>query len=76
MKVFLICQQAMNMLHLMRNSDRSLTEMLKLSPLKAWLMRHGHSSVVKYAQLEISNFQAPLVFQVRRQLYSVEQNFT
>lgn len=57
-------QQAMNMLHMMRNSDRTLQEMLKLSPLKAWLVRHGHSSIVKFAQLEVSDFQAPLVFQV------------
>lgn len=55
----------MNMLHLMRNSDRTLHEVLKLSPLKAWLVRHGHSSIVKFAQLEVSDFQAPLVFQVR-----------
>lgn len=57
-------KQAMNMLHMMRNSDRTLQEMLKLSPLKAWLVRHGHSSIVKFAQLEVSDFQAPLVFQV------------
>ncbi|KAK4304263.1 hypothetical protein Pmani_023781 [Petrolisthes manimaculis] len=55
--------KAMNMLHLMRNSDRTLHEVLKLSPLKAWLVRHGHSSIVKFAQLEVSDFQAPLVFQ-------------
>ena len=55
----------MNMLHMMRNSDRTLQEMLKLSPLKAWLVRHGHSSIVKFAQLEVSDFQAPLVFQVK-----------
>ena len=54
----------MNTLHMIRNSDRTLQEMLKLSPLKAWLVRHGHSSIVKFAQLEVSDFQAPLVFQV------------
>lgn len=65
MSLFQLPLQAMNMLHMMRNSDRTLHEMLKLSPLKAWLVRHGHSSIVKFAQLEVSDFQAPLVFQVR-----------
>lgn len=60
-----ICIQAMNMLHMLRNSDHTPQEMLKLSPLKAWLVRHGHSSIAKFAQLELANYQAPLVFQVR-----------
>ncbi|MCL4149277.1 UNVERIFIED_CONTAM: hypothetical protein GTU68_065808 [Idotea baltica] len=56
--------KAMNMLHLLKNSDHSSHEMSKLSPLKAWLIRHGHTSIAKFAQLEASNFQSPLVFQV------------
>ena len=52
------------MLHLLRNSDHHSQEIIKQSPLKAWLVRHGHSSIAKFAQLEVANFQAPLVFQV------------
>ncbi|XP_066981376.1 beta carbonic anhydrase 1 [Macrobrachium rosenbergii] len=55
--------KAMNMLHMMRNSDRTSQEIIKQSPLKAWLVRHGHSSIAKYAQLEVADFQAPLIFQ-------------
>lgn len=55
--------KAMNMLHMLRNTDRTGPEHAKLSPLKAWLVRHGHSSIAKYAQLEVTNFEAPLVFQ-------------
>ncbi|KAA0191789.1 hypothetical protein HAZT_HAZT000893 [Hyalella azteca] len=54
----------MNMLHLLRNSDMSTREIVKQSPLKAWLVRHGHDSLIKYAQLELNDFKQPLVFQV------------
>ncbi|XP_027239041.1 beta carbonic anhydrase 1 isoform X2 [Penaeus vannamei] len=55
--------KAMNMLHLLRNTDRLHHEIIRLSPLKAWLVRHGSSSLAKFAQLEVANFQAPLIFQ-------------
>uniref|UniRef100_A0A2P2HYT1 Carbonic anhydrase n=1 Tax=Hirondellea gigas TaxID=1518452 RepID=A0A2P2HYT1_9CRUS len=55
--------KAMNMLHMMRNHDTSIREEVKLSPLKAWLIRHGHDTISKYAQLELTDFKAPLVFQ-------------
>ncbi|KAF2359995.1 Carbonic anhydrase [Trinorchestia longiramus] len=55
--------KAMNMLHLLRNTDISTREIVKHSPLKAWLVRHGHDTLNKFAQLELSNWQQPLVFQ-------------
>jgi len=55
--------KAMNMLHTLRDSDAFSREQAKVSPLMAWLMRHGHDSLSKFAQLEAADFQAPLVFQ-------------
>ena len=54
----------MNMLHTFRESDHTPHEITRTSPMKAWLVRHGHSSLVKYAQLEVANFKSPLIFQV------------
>ena len=53
------------MLHLLRDTDATPYEIGRTSPMKSWLVRNGHSSLVKYAQLEASNFQSPLIFQVR-----------
>ena len=35
---------------------------LEHSPLKAWLHRHGSSSLTKFEKLELHGFQTPLVF--------------
>ena len=51
------------MLHMLRNSDEALREIGKQSPLKAWLLRHGHDTLSKFAQLEMSGYKHPLVFQ-------------
>jgi len=55
--------KAMNLLHSIRNSDIMINEEIKVSPLKAWIYKHGHDTINKFAQLEVSNFQSPLVFQ-------------
>ncbi|GLG93132.1 hypothetical protein R5R35_012754 [Gryllus longicercus] len=55
--------KAMNLLHSLRCEEFSSQNNLRLSPLRGWLMNHGHMSLAKYQQLELEGFCAPLVFQ-------------
>ena len=44
------------------DANTQLNELTK-SPIKAWLVKHGMTSLEKYEELEKSNFQKPLTVQ-------------
>lgn len=39
-----------------------------MSPLRAWLCTHAHTSLEKFQQLKAADFEAPLVFQAETPL--------
>ena len=43
--------------------DGANTNELTNSPIKAWLLKHGLTSLEKYEELKKSNFQKPLTVQ-------------
>ena len=56
-------RQAMNLLYDLRDPALATPEKLHMSPLSAWVCRHGSSSLTKLMQLQVSDFKAPLVFE-------------
>ena len=52
----------MNLLYSFKKGLYSNMKTLERSPLKAWLHRHGSSSLTKFQRLETRSFQEPLVF--------------
>lgn len=55
--------QAMNLLYDLRDSSVSSLNNLRLSPLKAWLHRHGRPSLNRFEHLCESGLGHPLTFQ-------------
>lgn len=55
--------KAMNMLYDLRHSEATSLNNLRLSPMKAWLCRHGQASLKKFEYLEVKGCQQPLTFQ-------------
>ena len=55
--------QAMNLLYDLRDPAKATPEKLHMSPLSAWVCRHGSGSLTKLMQLKVSDFKAPLVFE-------------
>ncbi|CAI6355989.1 unnamed protein product [Macrosiphum euphorbiae] len=60
--------KAMNLLHLLRDTEYGSTVNRRKSPLRAWLCSHAMSSLEKYQQLQAAGFGAPLVFQAETPL--------
>ena len=56
-------RQAMNLLYDLRDPSLATPEKLHMSPLSAWVCRHGSGSLTKLMQLKVSDFKAPLVFE-------------
>lgn len=54
--------KAMNLLYSFKKGLETNMKTLEHSPLKAWLHRHGSSSLTKFEKLELHGFQTPLVF--------------
>ncbi|GAB6027748.1 hypothetical protein CHUAL_001986 [Chamberlinius hualienensis] len=55
--------KAMNMLYDLRHSESNTVNELRLSPMKAWLCRHGQASLNKFHFLEDVGCDHPLTFQ-------------
>jgi len=55
--------KAMNLLYDLRDPALATPEKLHMSPLSAWVCRHGSNSLTKLMQLEVSGFDKPLVFE-------------
>ncbi|VVC24333.1 Carbonic anhydrase [Cinara cedri] len=63
--------KAMNLLHLLRDTEFASIDNRRLSPLRSWLCTHGISSLDKYMQLEAAGFDTPLVFQAETPLRKI-----
>ncbi|KAG8269640.1 hypothetical protein J6590_103283, partial [Homalodisca vitripennis] len=55
--------KAMNLLYKLRQEEHSTKDQRRISPLKAWLCTHAHSSLEKFQQLELAGHSQPLLFQ-------------
>lgn len=53
----------MNLLYKLRKEEYSTKDQRRISPLKAWLCTHAHSSLEKFQQLELAGYNQPLIFQ-------------
>ncbi|BES97103.1 carbonic anhydrase [Nesidiocoris tenuis] len=54
--------KAMNLLYKLKDSTFSSKTNRQLSPLRAWLCNHAHTSLEKYHQLELCGTNRPLMF--------------
>ena len=52
----------MNLLYRFKKGVETNEKTLERSPLKAWLHRHGSTSLKKFEQLEKCGFKEPLTF--------------
>ncbi|XP_072376981.1 beta carbonic anhydrase 1 [Diabrotica undecimpunctata] len=55
--------KAINLLYKLQDSEFASQENRRISPLRAWLCTHAHSSLEKFQQLEVSDYSKPLIFQ-------------
>ncbi|CAG9826230.1 unnamed protein product [Diabrotica balteata] len=55
--------KAINLLYKLQDREFASQENRRISPLRAWLCTHAHSSLEKFQQLEVSDYSKPLIFQ-------------
>lgn len=55
--------KAMNLLYALRDAEMSSQKNRRLSPLRSWLCTHASSSLEKFQQLALTDYQHPLIFQ-------------
>ena len=52
----------MNMLNALTDEDFGSVDNLRRSPLRAWLSRHGQTSLNRFLELRDGDFQKPMLF--------------
>ncbi|GLV41575.1 Carbonic anhydrase beta [Carabus blaptoides fortunei] len=55
--------KAMNLLYKLQDTEFASQDNRRISPLRAWLCTHAMTSLDKFQQLRITNYQQPLIFQ-------------
>ncbi|XP_066603916.1 beta carbonic anhydrase 1 [Prorops nasuta] len=60
--------KAMNLLYALRDEEFASQVNRRISPLRAWLCAHAHTSLEKFQQLEITGFREPILFQAETPL--------
>ncbi|KAK4880809.1 hypothetical protein RN001_008955 [Aquatica leii] len=55
--------KAINLLYKLQDSEFSSLKNRRLSPLRSWLCTHALPSLDKFQQLQITDYQKPLIFQ-------------
>ncbi|CAH0557060.1 unnamed protein product [Brassicogethes aeneus] len=60
--------KAINLLYKLQDSDFASQVNRRISPLRAWLCTHALSSLEKFQQLELTDYNKPLIFQAETPL--------
>lgn len=55
--------KAINLLYKLQDTEFASQDNRRISPLRAWLCTHAMTSLEKFQQLRITNYQQPLIFQ-------------